>query len=205
MLKYKTDFLYSLFYFCYGISVILYYTILSFLGIFYHTTIILEKEWFLADRLYHCGATQLVNLADYYYTLMMEISDAFETLKCIYQTVWSHIKMNRNFEFIKCSNLLFHSCISWSPVSQSATEDRYAFEKTFTAVAKKPSGSLASFDQAVAPFILGITSLSMRLRTDQLPVPPSHLPINLYIFILISYTFRIHYITWSLRSAYNSR
>lgn len=135
----------------------------------------------------------------------MEISDAFETLKCIYQTVWSHIKMNRNFEFIKCPNLLFHSCIRWAPVNQSATEDRYALEKTFTAVAYKPSGSLARFDQAVAPFILGITSLSNAPHNRSITGTPSHLPINLYIFILISYTFRIHYITWSLRSACNSR
>jgi len=61
--------------------------------------------------------------------------------------------------------------------------DTCAFEKIFTAVANKPSVSLARLDQAVAPFILGITSLSYEPQSQSSTGTPSHLPISC-IFVL---------------------
>jgi len=60
--------------------------------------------------------------------------------------------------------------------------DKCAFKKMFTAVANKPSVSLARLDQAVAPFILGITSLSYEPQSQSSTGTPSHLPIS-FIFL----------------------
>ena len=60
--------------------------------------------------------------------------------------------------------------------------DNFAFEKMFTAAAHKPSVGLARLDQAVAPFILGITSLSYALQSQSSTGTPSHLSIN-FVFL----------------------
>ena len=61
--------------------------------------------------------------------------------------------------------------------------DNFAFEKMLTAAANKPSVSLARLDQAVAPFILGITSLSYAPQSQSSTGTPSHLLISfLFLF-----------------------
>jgi hypothetical protein len=65
--------------------------------------------------------------------------------------------------------------------------DIYAFEKALTAAANKPSVNLARWDQAVAPFISGITSLSYAPQSQSSTGTPSQLPIG-FVFLFSSLT-----------------
>jgi hypothetical protein len=91
--------------------------------------------------------------------------------------VGGHIQLDGKCEFIEIPTYSPFGVLS-QHILASPPLDTCAFEKMFTAVANKPSVSLARLDQAVAPFILGSTSLSYAPQSQSSTGTPSHLPIS---------------------------